>query len=77
MVTFSAKILDDVIVDFYLELKKNEVDKTKFTLCLDINEERISMIVEGNYMLSIKFRQPNCEIHFPNTGPIENHPEMP
>ena len=28
--TFPVKILDDIALDFYLELKKNEVDKTIF-----------------------------------------------
>ena len=51
--TFLVKILDDLAVDFYLELKKNEVNKTKFPLCLDITKERMSMIVGGSYMPSI------------------------
>ena len=54
--TFSIKILDDLAIDFYLELKKNEVDKTKFSLCLDIIEEQMSMIVEGSYTLTIQFK---------------------
>ena len=37
--TSPVKILDDLDVDFYLKLKKNEVDKTRFALCLDITEE--------------------------------------
>ena len=41
--TSPVKILDDLVVDFYLKLKKNEVDKTKFPLCLDITKERMSM----------------------------------
>ena len=36
--TFSVKILENLAVDFYLELNKNKVNKTKFPLCLDITE---------------------------------------
>ena len=36
--TSLVKIMEDLAVDFYLELKKNEVDKTKFPLCLDITK---------------------------------------
>ena len=32
----TVKILNDRDVKFYLELKKNEPDKTKFPLCIDI-----------------------------------------
>ena len=75
--TSPVKILDDLLINFYLELKKNEVDKTKFPLCLDIIKERISTTVEGSYTPSIQFRQPYHEIHFPNVHPIEKHPGMP
>ena len=71
------KILDDLVVDFYLELKKNKVNKTKFPLCLDITKERMSMTVECRYMPSIQFRQPHRAIHFPNADHIEKRPEMP
>ena len=37
--TSPVKILDDLVVDFYLEVTKKKVDKTKFPLCLDITEE--------------------------------------
>ena len=47
--TSPVKILDDLTIDFYFELKQNEVDKTKFPLCLDITKERLSMTVEGSY----------------------------
>ena len=75
--TSPAKILDDLVVDFYLDPKKYEVDKTELPLCLDYTEKRMSMTVEGSYTPSIQFRQPHREIHFPNVDPIENHPEMP
>ena len=51
--TSPVKIMDDLAVDFYLELKKNEVDKTKFPFCLDIIEEPMSMTVEGIYTPTI------------------------
>ena len=42
-----VKILNDHGVKFYLELKKNELDKTKFPFCVDIIRESISMLNEG------------------------------
>ena len=37
--TSPGKILDNLVVDFYLELKKNDVDKTKFPCRLDITKK--------------------------------------
>ena len=34
-----VKLLDNLDVKFYLELKNNEVDMTKFPLCLDLVEK--------------------------------------
>ena len=45
--------MDDLAVDFYLELKNNEVDMSKFPFCLDIIEEPMSMTVEGIYTPTI------------------------
>ena len=42
-----VKILNDRGVKFYLELKKNELDKTKFPPCVDIIRESMSMPNEG------------------------------
>ena len=41
------KILNDRGVKFYLELKKNELDKTKFPLCVDIIRESMGIPNEG------------------------------
>ena len=37
------KILNDRGVEFYLELKKNEPDKIKFSLCVDIIRESMGI----------------------------------
>ena len=71
------KILNDLSVDFYLKLKKNEVDKTKFSLCLDIAERPMSIIVECHCTPTIQFSQPHQEIHCPNQSPNENEAEIP
>ena len=42
-----VKIFNGHGVKFYLELKKNEPDKTKFHLCVDIISESMSMPNEG------------------------------
>ena len=76
METFLVKILDDLVVDFYLELKKNEADKTKFPLCLNIAERLRSIKVKGNYSLTIQFTHPHREIYFPDQGPNENQVEI-
>ena len=54
--TSLVKFLDDLVVDFYLKLKKNKVEKTKFPFCLDITEERMSMTVEGSYIQIIQLK---------------------
>ena len=69
--------MDDLHVDFYLELKKNEVDKTKFPLYLDIAERPMSMTVEGNHTPTIQLSQLHQEIYFLDQSPNENEVKIP
>ena len=68
------KTLNDLPVDFYLELKKNEVDKTKFPLYLDIAE---SMTIEGNHTPTIQLSQLHQEVYFLDQSPNENEVKIP
>ncbi|PON73073.1 hypothetical protein TorRG33x02_250490 [Trema orientale] len=43
-----VKIINDRSVKVYMELKRNEVDKTKFPLCIDIIDEPMTM--QGIFM---------------------------
>ena len=70
------KILNDRAVNFYLELKKNEVDKTKFPLCIDIIEEPMNLLLEKKCMPAIISRPPPDGIRSQDSESVDYHPEI-
>ena len=66
-------------VKFYLELKKNEPDKTKFPFCVDIILEPMTMANQRIYVQSSHYRVYPCQMHYrnPNPNSVPYYPDMP
>ncbi|PON73849.1 hypothetical protein PanWU01x14_053990 [Parasponia andersonii] len=70
----SIKIVNDHVVKFYIDLKNNELAKTKFPLCVDIIREPMTILHEG---LTNNFRVPSYEICFRPPNNNAYYPDMP
>ncbi|PON35202.1 hypothetical protein TorRG33x02_351780 [Trema orientale] len=69
-------IVNDYSLKVYFELKKNE-DKTKFSLCVDIIGEPITMFDSGMSMPAYNYRVPSHEIRSHRLYIGGYYPEMP
>ena len=85
----TVRILNECDIKFYLELKKNEPDMTKFPLCVDIILELMTMTNQRISIQSSHYRVHSCQMHYRNPSSIQNpnpnpdsnsvsyYPEMP
>ena len=69
---FVMRILNFYDVKFYLELKKNELDNTKFPLWVDIIPEPIIMANQRISVSSSHYRVHPYQMHYRNPNPIPN-----
>ena len=67
---FAVRILNDRDVKFYLELKKNEPNKTNFSLCVDIISKPMIMANQRIYVQSSHYRVHPYQMHYRNPSPI-------